>query len=121
VGREDQAREVLRRYQAEIVPIERSELMAEEVITSRYRQLLRRPFLGVTIMLTLVGGGIGLVVHGFQLWLPTNLRQLGYEGVTADGVLRDSALLGLPLTFLVAYLYHRSSRWTLIGLSTLLT
>lgn len=117
VGKEREAREVLRRYQAEIVPIERSELAVEEGMGGRYAQLLRRPFLGLTAVLALTGIGIGLMVYGFQLWLPTNLRQLGYDGVTADRVLRDSALIGFPLNLAVAYLYHRSSRWTLIGLS----
>lgn len=119
VGHDEQAREVLRRYQAEIIPIDRSELEVEKGLKSRYHQLLRPPFLGLTLVVTLVGVGIGLVLYGFQLWLPTNLRHLGYKGVTADRVLRDSALLGLPLNFVVAYLYHRSTRWTLFGLSAL--
>ncbi|MBO2451175.1 MFS transporter [Actinomadura barringtoniae] len=119
VGKEDEARQVLRRYKAEVVPMDRSELETEERVGSSYGQLLRPPFLGLTAVLALVGGGIGLVVYGFQLWLPTNLRHLGYEGVTADRVLRDSSLIGFPLNFLIAYLYHRSSRWTLIGLTAL--
>ncbi|MFD0904508.1 MFS transporter [Actinomadura sediminis] len=121
VGKEDEARRVLTRYQAEIVRIERSELAAEESLGDRYSQLLRPPFLGLTAVLTLLGIGIGLMVYGFQMWLPSNLRQLGYDGVSADRVLRDSALIGFPLNLAVAYLYHRSSRWTLIGLSGLVT
>lgn len=119
VGRDQQAREVLRRYQAEIVPIEHSELEVEDTVESRYHQLLRSPYLGLTVVLALVGVGIGLVLYGFQLWLPTNLRRLGYQGVSADRVLRDSSLFGFPLNLVVAYLYHRSTRWTLIGLSGL--
>jgi MFS transporter, putative metabolite:H+ symporter len=119
VGREREARRVLRKYHAEIIPIAHSELETESVVRSRYHQVLRPPFLGLTAVLTLVGIGIGLVVYGFQLWLPTNLRHLGYGGVTADRVLRDSALIGFPLNFLVAYAYHRSSRWTLTGLTAL--
>jgi MFS transporter, putative metabolite:H+ symporter len=121
VGREEEARAVLRRYRAEIVPIERSELELEDQVKSRYHQLVRPPFLGLTVVLALLGLGIGLVVYGFQLWLPTNLRLLGYNGVTADRVLRDSSLVGFPLNFAVAFAYHRSARWTLIGLSTMLT
>lgn len=117
VGQEAEARRVLARYGAEIVPIERSELETEEGVGSRYSQLLRPPFLGLTAVLAVVGLGIGLIVYGFQMWLPTNLRELGYDGVSADRVLRDSALIGFPLNLAVAYCYHRSSRWTLIGLS----
>lgn len=121
VGREDEARRVLVRYQAEIVHIERSELAVEEGVGSRFSQLLRPPFLGLTAVLALLGAGVGLMLYGFQMWLPSNLRQLGYDGVSADRVLRDSALIGFPLNLAVAYLYHRSSRWTLIGLSGLVT
>ncbi len=121
VGREDEARRVLTRYRAEVVRIERSELADEESLGNRYSQLVRSPFLGLTTMLTLLAVGIGLTVYGFQMWLPSNLRQLGYDGVSADRVLRDSALIGFPLNLAVAYLYHRSSRWTLIGLSGLVT
>ncbi|OLT19133.1 hypothetical protein BJF79_02680 [Actinomadura sp. CNU-125] len=121
VGKEDEARKVLARYHAEIVSIDRSELAAEETVGSRYSQLLRQPFLGLTAVLALLGAGIGLMLYGFQMWLPSNLRQLGYDGVSADRVLRDSALIGFPLNLAVAYLYHRSTRWTLIGLSALVT
>ncbi|WP_345625930.1 MFS transporter [Rugosimonospora acidiphila] len=117
VGRNAEARKVLRLYHAEITPIERSELEVESGLATAYRQLLRPPFLGLTAVLILAGVGIGLVLYGFQLWLPTNLRQLGYSGVTADRVLRDSALIGFPLNFVIAFCYHRSTRWTLIGLN----
>jgi putative MFS transporter len=120
-GRDAEARDVLHRYHAEIVPIEQSELEAESGVPARYGRLLRPPFTGSTLVLGLLGLGIGLVVYGFQLWLPSNLRELGYNGVTADRVLRDSALIGFPLNFLVAYLYHLSSRRTLVGLSALVT
>jgi putative MFS transporter len=119
VGRESEAREVLTGYHAEIEPIERSELEVESEVSNRYTQLLRPPFVGLTAVIALAAVGIGLVLYGFQLWLPTNLRHLGYSGVTADRVLRESALLGFPLNFLVAYLYHRSTRWTVILLSAM--
>jgi putative MFS transporter len=119
VGREDEARRVLNAYHAEIEPIAKSELDVESAVSGRFTQLLRPPFLGLTLVLALAAVGIGLVLYGFQLWLPTNLRHLGYSGVTADRVLRDSALLGFPLNFLVAFCYHRSTRWTLITITTM--
>jgi putative MFS transporter len=119
VGREAEARTVLRAYHAEVVPIAHSELEVESGVSSQYRQLLRRPFVGLTAVVVLAAVGIGLVVYGFQLWLPTNLRHLGYSGVTADRLLRDAALIGFPLNFLVALAYHRSTRWTLIGLNAI--
>lgn len=120
VGRDREARTVLQRYHAQVVSSECPELEVEAGVASRYWQLLRWPFASITAVIALVGIGIGLVLYGFQLWLPTNLRHLGYSDVTADRVLRDAALIGFPLNLLVAYLYHRSTRWTLIGLSVLI-
>jgi putative MFS transporter len=120
VGRQDEARAVLRRYGAALVTVPASEPDVERSVGSGFGQLLRPPFLGLTTILALAGLGTGLAVYGFQLWLPSNLRHLGFTGVTADSMLRDAALLGFPLSFAVAYAYHRSSRWTLIGLSSAL-
>lgn len=120
LGRRKEAEQVLRVYHASIIPVEEPELAVEAGVTGGYRRLLQPPFGGITTVLVLVGLGVGLVVYGFQLWLPTNLRQLGYSGVSADQILRDSALIGFPLNFLVAYCYHRSSRWTMVILSALL-
>lgn len=58
VGRDAEARAVLRRYQAEIVSVEHSELEVESALKSRYHQLLRSPFLGLTAVLALFGAGI---------------------------------------------------------------
>lgn len=113
VGEDERARDVLRRYQAEIITTDRPEPEAP------HARVLAPPYLSLTLVLALLGVGVGLVLYGFQLWLPTNLRQLGFGGVTADRVLRDSALTGLPLNFVVAFAYHRSARWTLIGLTGL--
>ncbi|GAA5085181.1 MFS transporter [Nocardia iowensis] len=120
LGRRKEAEDVLRVYHASIVPVEKSELTVEAGVKAGYRRLLQAPFAGITTVLVLVGLGVGLVVYGFQLWLPTNLRQLGYSGVSADQILRDSALIGFPLNFLVAYCYHRSSKWTMVTLSAML-
>ena len=64
--------------------------------------------------------GVGLVLFGFNLWIPSNLRKLGFAEVTADRILRDSALIGFPFTFLVAWMYgFWSSKKTIILLSAL--
>ncbi|MFE3193238.1 MFS transporter [Nocardia sp. NPDC059240] len=120
LGRDREAQEVLRRYHAEAIPVEESELAVESKLRGGFERLLRPPFTGISIVLILTGLGVGLVTYGFQLWLPTNLRALGYTGVTADRILRDSALIGLPLNFVVAYCYHRSAKWTMVVLSALL-
>jgi putative MFS transporter len=68
----------------------------------------------------LLGLGVGLVTFGFQLWMPSNLQRLGYTEVTASNILRDSALIGFPLNFAVAWLYGVwSSKKTIIVLGAL--
>src|SRR5260370_25411061 len=55
-----------------------------------------------------------------SLWIPSNLRKLGFAEVTADRILRDSALIGFPFTFAVAWLYgFWSSKKTIIVLTSL--
>jgi len=65
--------------------------------------------------------GAGLVSFGFQLWIPSNLQKLGFSEVSADRVLRDSALIGFPFNFLVAWLYGFWSSRKTIALLTGLT
>jgi putative MFS transporter len=120
MGRRREAEEVLRVYHATITEVDEPEIQAADGVRGGYARLIRPPFGGISIVLILVGLGVGLVVYGFQLWLPTNLRALGFSGVSADQILRDSALIGFPLNFVVAYCYHRSSKWTMVVLSAVL-
>jgi MFS transporter, putative metabolite:H+ symporter len=118
-GREAEARAVMNRYGAMIVE-ERSELEVEKNVSSRWLQLFRPPLLNQTLAIVLLGIGVGLVLFGFNLWIPSNLRKLGFAEVTADRILRDSALIGLPFTFLVAWMYgFWSSKKTIILLTSL--
>jgi putative MFS transporter len=84
------------------------------------QQLLRPPFLRATFTVVLLGLGIGLVSFGFQLWIPSNLQQLGLGEAEANRLLRNSALIGFPFNFLVAWLYgFWSSKRTLILVTAL--
>jgi putative MFS transporter len=117
-GRDAEARAVMERYGARVVE-EPSELEAEVTVKSRWSELLRMPLLSQTTVVALLGIGSGLVLFGFNLWIPTNLRKLGFTEVTADRILRDSALIGFPFTFVVAWLYgFWSSKKTIILLTT---
>lgn len=119
-GREAEARAVMRRYGAVVVEEETSELVVEEKVKSRWLQLFSRPFRGLTLVVALFGLGVGLVTFGFQLWIPSNLQALGFTEVTSDRILRDSALIGFPATFLIAWMYgFWSSKKTLILLGLL--
>ena len=119
-GRDDEARAVMERYGAEIVEEAHSDLELEERVTGGFFRLFRSPFLGPTAVVVLLGLGVGLVSFGFQLWIPSNLQKLGFKEVTADRILRDSALIGFPLNFVVAWLYgFWSSKKTIVLLSLL--
>ncbi len=118
-GRDGEARAIMRRYGAEIVEDDE----AEDVATpehGHYLQLFRSPFTGLTAVLVMLAVGIGMVQYGFQQWIPSNLQKLGYTEVNASKILRDSALIGFPLNFPIAFLYgFWSSRKTIILMASL--
>jgi putative MFS transporter len=118
-GREAEARAVMARYGASIVE-EPSELEVERGVESRWTELFRAHLFSQTVVITVLGIGVGLVLFGFNLWIPTNLRRLGFTEVTADRILRDSALIGFPFTFVAAWMYgFWSSKRTVILLTAL--
>jgi putative MFS transporter len=102
-GREAEAHAIMRRYGAVPAPSE----PVRQTPGTGYRALFRRPYAGVSTAVVLLGPAAGLVTYGFQLWLPVNLQRIGFTQASAAGVLRDAALLGLPLNVLAAWLYGR--------------
>lgn len=119
-GRTAEASAVLDRYGAAILPAESPEMDRSPPATGRYTTLFRRPYLGPTGALLLLGLGVGLMTYGFQLWIVTNLQHLGFTEQTTDTTLRDSALIGFLLTIPVALLYgFWSSKKTIVGLGAL--
>jgi putative MFS transporter len=104
-GREEEAKAIMQRYGAVVVEGEDSLLKVEKNVQSRFAQLFSRDFVGLSVILILLGLGIGIVQYGFQQWIPSNLAKLGFEDVTAAKILRDSALVGFPLNFPIAWLY----------------
>ena len=116
-GREAEARAVMERYGAGVVEGGDSELDVEEGVRGGWSQLVAAPFRGLSGVVALFGLGVGLVTFGFQLWITSNLQRLGFDEVTSSTILRDSALLGFPATFLIAVLYgFWSSKKTMIVL-----
>ena len=104
-GRHDEASAVMARYGAAAVEAAPGQAGVEDGLGRGWGQLFAWPFGGITTVVCLFGLGVGLVTFGFQLWIPTNLQRLGLDEVTSATVLRDSALLGFPTTFLIAWLY----------------
>ncbi len=120
-GRDAEAREVMERYGAHVVEdAEASDLAVEERVRGRFAQLLSGPFGGLSLVLLFLGIGIGMVQFGFQQWIPSNLQKLGFTSVDASRILRDSALIGFPLNFPIAYLYgFWSSKKTIMLMAAL--
>ena len=117
-GRDPEAREVMARYGAAVVEDRHSELDIESSVTNRWRELTSPQFLGMTLVVACLALGSGLVLFGFNLWIPTNLRKLGVT--ESDAILRNAALMGFPLTLVVARLYgFWSSKKTIILLASL--
>ena len=117
-GRDDEAHVVMQRFGAVIVEQKNTELEVESRVKSRWSQLLRGELLWLTAIVGVLALGSGLVLFGFNLWIPSNLRKLGFTD--ADTILRNAALIGFPLTFVVAWMYgFWSSRKTIIVLTAL--
>ena len=77
----------------------------------RLRALFRPPYRSQTAIVGLYGLGWGLVNWGFLTFVPTILREnYGYDAGSSSSLLFLSALIAVPGTFLVAYLYGRSSK-----------
>jgi putative MFS transporter len=116
-----EATAIMDRYGAAIIPAIADD--AEEPdVRGGYVGIFRRPFGWLSIAIVVLGLGVGLVTYGFQLWIPSNLQRLGLTEINANRVLRDSAILGFPFNFLVAWMYGRwSSRKTIIILTGVTT
>jgi MFS transporter, putative metabolite:H+ symporter len=116
-GRTDEAAAIMKRYGAVIVR-EPAQMDIDARTGVKTRELFRPPFLRGSVVVVLLGLGIGLVSFGFQLWIPSNLQKLGLGEAEASRLLRNSAIIGFPLNFLVAWLYgFWSSKRTLILLT----
>lgn len=118
IGHDDEARVVMERYGARVVDSTEAEPMPEAGVRDRWSGMLSKGFLQRTFVVGCLALGSGLILFGFNLWIPTNLRKLGFT--EADSILRNAALIGFPLTFVVAWMYgFWSSRKTIILLSSL--
>ncbi|HET8654536.1 MAG TPA: MFS transporter [Longimicrobiaceae bacterium] len=118
-GQIREAESVMRRYGA--VAVREPEPVAESEVRDRFTQLLRPPFLGITATVILLALGGGFVQFGFQLWIPSNLQRLGFTEAGSFELLRNAALIGFPLNFVVAWMYGFWSSKKTLALLTALT
>jgi MFS transporter, putative metabolite:H+ symporter len=116
-GREREARIVMARYGAAIVESETVPPSAARP-TDAWSELVSPSLRASTGVIGCLAISSGLVLFGFNLWIPTNLRMLGFT--QPDALLRNAALMGFPLTFVVAWMYgFWSSKKTIIVLTSL--
>ncbi|HSN08637.1 MAG TPA: MFS transporter [Hanamia sp.] len=120
-GRFKEAEKVMKRYG--VVAI-REKILTKNVevkIKDQFKQLFRPPFLGLTTTVALLALGGGFVEFGFELWIPSNLQHLGFTSADSFAILRNAAIIGFPLNFLVAWMYGVWSSKKTIIILTLLT
>jgi len=128
-GRFEEARGVMKRYgvvlerkRADEVIREEGEPVETALADGEHRShfagmgsLFRAPYLGHTATILLYGVGWGLVNWGFLTFLPTIIQDQGLEASSTSSLLFLSALIAVPGTIVVAYMYGRwSSKWTMI-------
>lgn len=111
-GRVDDAEDVMRRYGIVVERVSDAALSRprpSRPVTASARggmlSLFRRPYLGQTITVVAYGLSWGLVNWGFLTFLPTILRERGLSAGAASRLLFLSALVAVPGTVLVAWLY----------------
>jgi putative MFS transporter len=122
IGRVEEARAVMDRYGAKVshesIDAPLQQIRLPDRMEYHWRRLIDTRHIGPTLVVVSAGIACGLVLFGFNLWIPTNLRKLGF--VEADELLRNSALIGFPLTFVVAGMYgFWSTKKTVITLAAL--
>jgi len=112
-GLQDQARAVLARFAGargvEAGPPDQEVPVQLEKEDASMRELLRGGHAAITWGLVTCGVAWGLANFGFLLWLPSNLGRMGMDASAASGLLARSAILALPGTALVIWMYHRWS------------
>jgi putative MFS transporter len=119
-GRDAEADAVMHRFGARVVERHDQDvgLEVEAQVQSSWMQLLKGELFWLTAIVGVLALGSGLVLFGFNLWIPSNLRKLGYTD--ADAILRNAALIGFPLNLVIAWMYgFWSSKKTIIVLSAL--
>jgi putative MFS transporter len=114
-GQREKAAAIMAKFGSEVVPGQDEDEADAAVGTRGVFRVSATRLLGPSTAIFILAIGIGFVTYGFQQWIPTNLQHLGYTSVNSDYIIRNAAVIGLPLTFVVASLYgFWSSRKTII-------
>ncbi len=111
-GRVDEAERVMQRYGVTVTRSGPGPIVAAPGDTGSapsgrpgLATLFRTPYLVHSLTVGMYGLGWGLVNWGFLTFTPTILRERGLTGASTSKLLFWSALIAVPATVLVAYLY----------------
>jgi len=119
-GRIQEAKKVMKRFGAVALKEKKKDEKVETAVKDQFRQLFKPPYLGITATVAILALGGGFVEFGFELWIPSNLQHLGLSEAGSYKLLRNAALIGFPLNFVVAWMYgFWSSKRTIILLTVL--
>lgn len=119
MGHRQEAEAVLRHFGAELRVKPQAE-RATTAVAGRWRDIVSREYFGLTVAICLVGFSAGFLTFGFQLWVPSNLTELGVEKGDVDGLIRNAAFIAIPVSALIAPAYgYWSSKGTIIAVSLL--
>ncbi|MCO5972502.1 MFS transporter [Actinoallomurus soli] len=120
VGRRKDAETIMAQFGAAVVE-ETDDTEAADDRGGGFRRLFGSPLIGSSVAISILALGVGLITYGFQLWIPTNLQHLGYTTVNSDYIVRNAALIGLPIGLLATAMYgFWSSKKTIIAFFGLL-
>src|SRR5690348_12008767 len=126
-GLDDQARAVLARFAGSSNALVKDAGAADAPIMEIHhpraglREMLHGRHARITLALMMCGLAWGLVNFGFVLWLPANLHKLGLDARAAGALMAQSALLAIPGTAVVVWLYQRWSSFKSLVLFVALT
>ena len=116
-GRVEEARQVLTRFGARLVPPDEAPAPAPHPRGARL--LLRGRLARITVALVLYGLAWGVVNFGFLTWLPSAVAARGMSVGQVSGILTNASLFSLPGAVVVAWLYGRSSKLTMVLVASL--
>lgn len=119
MGHRQEAEAVLSRFGAQL-RVKRTAEGAAPAVGGRWRDIASPEYLGLTLAICMVGFSAGFLAFGFQLWVPSNLTELGVEKGDVDRLIRNAAFIAIPVSAVIAPAYgYWSSRGTIIAVSSL--
>jgi MFS transporter, putative metabolite:H+ symporter len=118
-GHKQEAEAVLSRFGAQL-NLKSGAERAADAVKGSWRDIVSQHYLALAVAICLVGFSAGFLAFGFQLWVPSNLTELGVPKDEVDGLIRNAAFIAIPVSALIAPAYgYWSSKGTIIAVLAL--